>query len=190
MGITQITADVYGKITLREHGDGLVGIAAARNVPLGQCIPPQNGFFLVTENIEKPSNFGAIVRTAESAAVDGIIVLDRSTEIFNPNAIRNSQGAIFLANIYDATAEEFLTFAQRHQLSIYTTSPHGKRLYFEEDFRRGTAILVGSEKDGVSPLWLERGKQIRIPQMGTSDSLNVSVATAIILYECVRQRSM
>jgi TrmH family RNA methyltransferase len=157
---------------------------------LKDYIPPQNGFFLVTENIEKPSNFGAIVRTAESAAVDGIIVLDHSTEIFNPNAIRNSQGAVFLANIYNASTEEFLAFVQRNRLSIYVTSPRGERLYFEEDFRRGVAIMVGSEKDGVSPLWLERGRQIRIPQMGSSDSLNVSAATAIVLYECVRQRSM
>jgi TrmH family RNA methyltransferase len=181
---------VYSKISLRENGDGLVALGQSRSLPLNACAPPENGLFLATENIEKPNNFGAIVRTAESAGIDGIIVLDHSTEIFNPNAIRNAQGAVFFAPIYDATTEEFLAFTQRHGLSIYVTSPRGQKLYFEEDFRKGTVILVGSESRGVSDFWLRRSHSIRIPQRGESDSLNVSIATAIILYECVRQRSL
>ncbi|MDR0418126.1 MAG: RNA methyltransferase [Puniceicoccales bacterium] len=188
--VTQISPEVYQKISLRENGDGLIALARSRNLSLDTCIPPENGLFIATENIEKPSNFGAIVRTAESAGIDGIIVLDHSTEIFNPNAIRNAQGAIFFANIYDATAEEFLQFTRRHRLSVYITSPRGQRLYFEEDFRKGTVILVGSESQGVSDFWLRQSHSIRIPQNGESDSLNVSIATAVVLYECVRQRSL
>ncbi|MDR0741135.1 MAG: RNA methyltransferase [Puniceicoccales bacterium] len=187
--LTQITPEVYKKISLRENGDGLVAFANSRSMSLNECVPPQNGLFVVTENIEKPSNFGAIVRTAESAGVDGIIVLNHSTEIFNPNGIRNSQGAVFFANIYDATTEEFLKFSQQYQLSIYVASPQAQKLYFEEDFRMGTALLVGSENKGVSDFWLQQNHTIRIPQNGESDSLNVSIATAIILYECIRQRS-
>ncbi|MDR2371553.1 MAG: hypothetical protein LBD60_00160 [Puniceicoccales bacterium] len=187
--LTQIAPEVYKKISLRENGDGLIALAHSHSMSLNECVPPQNGLFVVTENIEKPSNFGAIVRTAESAGVDGIIVLNHSTEIFNPNGIRNSQGAVFFANIYDATTEEFLKFSQQYQLSIYVASPQAQKLYFEEDFRKGTALLVGSENKGVSDFWLQQNHTIRIPQNGESDSLNVSIATAIILYECVRQRS-
>jgi TrmH family RNA methyltransferase len=187
--LTPITPEVYQKISLRENGDGLIALAHARSVSLKGCVSPHDGLFVVTENIEKPSNFGAIVRTAESAGVDGIIVLNYSTEIFSPNSIRNSQGAVFFANIYDATTEEFLKFTQQYQLSIYVTSPQAQKLYFEENFKKGTALLVGSENKGVSDFWLQQNHIIRIPQKGESDSLNVSIATAIILYECVRQRS-
>jgi TrmH family RNA methyltransferase len=187
--IIQISPEVYRKISLRENGDGLIALAQSRNISLSQCIPPPNGLFIVTENIEKPSNLGAIIRTAESAGVDGIIVLDHSTEIFNPNTIRNSQGAVFFADIYDATTEEFLKFTQQYQLSIYVTSPHAQKLYFEENFKGGTAILVGAENTGVSDFWLQNNHTIRIPQRGQSDSLNVSIATAIVLYECIRQRT-
>jgi TrmH family RNA methyltransferase len=188
--ITQITPEVYQKISLRENGDGLIALAQSRSLSLNCCIPPENGLFIATENIEKPSNFGAIIRTAESAGIDGIIILDHSTEIFNPNVIRNSQGAVFFASIYDATGEEFLKFTEQYRLSIYVTSPHAQKLYLEEDFRKGTVILMGSEKEGVSDFWLQRKNMIRIPQSGNSDSLNVSIATAIILYECVRQRTL
>jgi TrmH family RNA methyltransferase len=188
--IIQISPEVYQKISLRENGDGLIALARSRSLFLNTCVPPENGLFIATENIEKPSNFGAIVRTAESAGIDGIIVLNHSTEIFNPNAIRNAQGAVFFANIYGATTEEFLKFTQQYRLSIYVTSPRGRKLYFEEDFRKGTVILVGSESQGVSDFWLQQSHSIRIPQNGESDSLNVSIATAIILYECVRQRSL
>jgi TrmH family RNA methyltransferase len=187
--LTQISPEVYQKISLRENGDGLIALAHPRTLSLNDCNPPAPGLFVATDNVEKPSNFGAIVRTAEAAGAHGIIVLNHSTEIFNPNAIRNSQGAVFFAHIYDASTEEFLKFTQRCQLSIYVTSPHAKKLYFEEDFRRGTAILVGSENNGVSDFWLHQNHTIRIPQMGESDSLNVSIATAVVLYECVRQRT-
>ncbi|MDR0590714.1 MAG: hypothetical protein LBG09_02590 [Puniceicoccales bacterium] len=186
--ITQVTPDVYRKISLCENGSGLIALARAKNVAIDACTPPANGLFVATENIEKPSNLGAIIRTAESAGVDGVIVLGRSTEIFNPHVIRNSQGAVFFTPIYHASTEEFLAFMRRNQLSLYVTSPGAQRLYFEEDFRGGTIILVGSEKGGVSDFWLRERRTIRIPQNGFSDSLNVSVATAIVLYECVRQR--
>jgi TrmH family RNA methyltransferase len=190
ISITQISVEVYKKISLCENGDGLIALARSRSVPLTHCIPSINGLFIAMENIEKPSNFGAIIRTAESAPVDGVIVLNRSTEIFNPNAIRNSQGALFFAPIYDATIEEFLAFTQQHHLSVYVTSPRAEKLYFEQDFCKGTVILVGSESDGVSDFWLQGNNTIRIPQNGSSDSLNVSVATAVVLYECIRQRSL
>jgi TrmH family RNA methyltransferase len=187
--ITQISPEAYQKISLRENGDGLIALAHSRDRSLNECTPPENGLFIATENIEKSSNFGAIVRTAESAGVDGIIVLDHSTEIFSPNAIRNSQGAVFFANIYNATVEEFLKFTRRHQLSIYVTSPRAEKLYFHENFQKGTVILAGSESRGVSDYWLQQNHSIRIPQNGKSDSLNGSIAAAVVLYECVRQRA-
>jgi TrmH family RNA methyltransferase len=190
MPITKISPEAYKKISLRENGDGLIALARPRSPSLNECIPPENGLFIAVENIEKPSNFGAIVRTAESVGVDGIIVLDHSTEIFSPNAIRNSQGAVFFTNIYNATVEEFLKFTQRHKLSICVTSPRAEKLYFHENFRKGTVILVGSESHGVSDFWLQQNHSIRIPQNGKSDSLNVSIAAAVVLYECVRQRSL
>jgi TrmH family RNA methyltransferase len=187
---TPIATGVYQKMSLRDNGDGLLAIAQGENRPLNRCTSPANGLFIALENIEKPSNFGAIVRTAESAGVDGIIVLDHSTEIFSPNAIRNSQVAVLFAKIYTASREEFLAFSEQHHLTIYITSPRAQRAYYEEDFRSGSVILVGAEDRGVGDFWLQQNHQIRIPQRGQSDSLNVSVAAAIVLYECIRQRSI
>lgn len=188
--VTSIASEVYQKISLREHGDGLLALGKERTLKLEDCVPSKNPLFLVTENIEKPSNFGAIVRTAESAGVDGIIVLDGSTEVYNPNAIRNSQGALFFAKIYQATTEAFLKFLQQYSIHLFVTTPHAENPYFLENYCKGSAILVGSESQGVSQYWLQQAHTIQIPQRGLSDSLNVSVATAIVLYECVRQRSM
>lgn len=188
--VTPISQEVYQKISLREHGDGLFALGKKRTLNLEDCVPPENPLFLVTENIEKPSNFGAIVRTAESAGVDGIIVLNGTTEIYNPNAIRNSQGALFFAKIYQATTEAFLKFIQKYAIDLFVTTPHAEKPYFLENYCKGSAILVGSESQGVSQQWLQQAHTIQIPQRGRSDSLNVSVATAIVLYECIRQRSI
>ena len=193
ISVTEVTPEVYRKISLRENGDGLIALGVDKKYFLSDWAFKPNPLFLVTENIEKPSNFGAIIRTAESAGVDGIIVLDRSTEIFNPNVIRNSQGAVFFAPIYHATTEEFLKFAEAHGITIFVTTPHTQNLYFNKDFSKGSAILVGSESYGVTSRWLgpmPHQHLIAIPQNGSSDSLNVSVATAIVLYECVRQRML
>ncbi|MDE6576277.1 MAG: RNA methyltransferase, partial [Opitutales bacterium] len=186
--ITEVSSEVFSKISLREHGDGLLALGTATALNFNNFTPSNPAFLLVTEGIEKPSNFGAIVRTAESAGVDAIIVLDQSTEIFNPNVIRNSQGAVFSMPIYHATTEAFLDFTARHHVTTFVTTPHAKRLYFEENLQHSVAILVGSESHGVSEHWLQQAHTIRIPQQGISDSLNVSAATAVVLYECVRQR--
>lgn len=187
---TQVTSEVFKKISLRENGDGLIALGTAKYKTLNDWKKHPNPLFLVTENIEKPNNFGAIIRTAESAGIDGIIVLDQSTEIFNPHVIRNSQGAVFFTPIFHATIEEFLKFADKNNITIFITTPHTEKLYFDEDFSQGSAILVGAESTGVSSFWLKQSHQIRIPQNGSSDSLNVSVATAVVLYECIRQRTV
>lgn len=186
--VTEVTPEVFKKISLREHGDGLLALGKTTTLNLKDFPKKKDVFLLVTEGIEKPSNFGAMLRTAESAGVDAVIVLDQSTEVFNPNVIRNSQGAVFTVPIYHASTEEFLDFLHQNAITLFVTTPHTERLYFEENFQHAVAILVGSESHGVREHWLQQAHTVRIPQLGVSDSLNVSVATAVVLYECVRQR--
>lgn len=185
----QISANAYQKVSLRENGDGFIGIGKSFQQKLQCSNFEKNPLFIATENIEKPSNFGAIIRTAESAGIDGIIVLDESTEVFNPNVIRSSQGSVFFAKIFHASSDELIGLCEKTNTHIFVTSPSSEQLYFNENFSQGSVILVGSEDKGVSEKWLNKAfKMIKIPQIGKSDSLNVSVATGVVLYECIRQR--
>lgn len=189
--LIKITKQVYEKITLCENGKGWIGLGRHKEVTLEEINLPPNPLLIALENIEKPSNIGAIIRTAESAKADGLIVLDQSSEIFNPNVIRNSQGAVFFAPILHSSSQELIRFAKKNNLKIFVTTPLSNHFYFEEDFTQGSVILMGSENNGVTSQWMESNfKKIKIPQNGYSDSLNVSVATAIIVYEAVRQRML
>jgi TrmH family RNA methyltransferase len=192
--VFEVSDNVYEKISLRENGDGFIGLGRMNyktlsDVNLSATKP--SSLFIALENIEKPNNFGAIVRTVDSSGANGVIILNNSIEVYNPNAIRNSQGAIFFVNIYHASTEEFLEFSSKNNLNIFVTTPHCDNIYFNEDFSSGCIFLMGSESHGVTDFWMNNNtcRKIKIPQLGKSDSLNVSVATAIVAYEAVRQQA-
>lgn len=190
IAIFEVTDNVYDKISLRENGNGWLGLCRAKSHQLSEIKLSPAPILIALENIEKPNNFGAIIRTADSVGADGVIILNNSIEVFNPNAIRNSQGAIFFVNIYHTSNEELIKFSEQNNLNIFITTPQCEHMYFEENFIHGGIFLMGSESTGVSDFWLKHSKfpKIKIPQFGKSDSLNVSVATAIVVYEAARQQ--
>lgn len=182
-----VSSAVFAKLAVREGSDGVLAVLEARRWGLSDL--PTKPWVLVLENIEKPGNFGALARSADGAGVDAIVVLDPHADLYNPHAIRASIGALFSRPLVTCSPEEFAAFCREQRLPLVTASPFASRFHFEEDLSGSAAIVLGSEAWGLSPLWekLEH-KSVKIPMQGLGDSLNVSVAGAIILYESLRQR--
>lgn len=183
--------ELFQKISYRDRPDGLLAIATMDFYSLQSLENKikKEPFFLVAEKIEKPGNLGSILRSSDAAGVDGVIVCDPVTDIFNPNVIRASIGTLFTQIVVQATSVDTLQFLQdRHVLTIAAT-PHAKKEYTEVDLTGPVAIIVGSEQYGLSDQWMERCDQkVRIPMRGIADSLNVAVASTLLLYEVLRQR--
>ena len=179
----------FEKLAFGERVDGVVLVAQAKQRTLDQLKLSSEPLIVVIEGVEKPGNLGAILRTADGAGVDGVIVVDPRVDLFNPNAIRASVGAVFRANIAVATAHEARKWLQSKEVSLFATRPKAKRLYTEADMRGAAALILGSEAEGLSPAWDSSSVQaIALPMLGIADSLNVSAAAAVLLYEARRQR--
>lgn len=186
---TSISPEVFAKLAVREGSDGLVAVFEARHYTWADLSKSPEPLFLVLEDIEKPGNFGALARTADGAGVDAIIVLDPKADIYNPNAIRSSVGGLFSRPILLMDHANFATHCLEHKIRILTASPFAKQHHFDADLRGALAIVLGSEAWGLSPAWqnLEH-VPVKIPMLGLGDSLNVSVAGAVVIYEALRQR--
>ena len=144
---------------------------------------------MVLESVEKPGNLGAILRSADAAKADAVIVCDPLTDLYNPNLIRASIGAVFTVPIVACTSEECIAYLRRNNISILTAQLQDSQPYYATDMRRPTALVMGTESTGLTNLWREAADaHIRIPMLGHLDSLNVSVSAAILLFEAVRQR--
>lgn len=148
-------------------------------------------FLLACESIEKPGNLGGILRTADSVGVEGVIVADPIVDVFNPNVVRASLGALFCLPIVQTDSESALQFLEKENLQILVTTPKASTLYHEIDLTKPSCIVIGSESEGLSSHWLKypRAVPIKIPMRGHVDSLNASISASIILYETLRQRS-
>jgi TrmH family RNA methyltransferase len=188
--ICQVSDEVFEKISCRENCDGILGLAKFWHLDFPHVKLSNNALILVAESIEKAGNLGALMRSAESAGTDVLILCNPVTDIFNPNVIRASQGAVFSLPTVVTGNEETLEFLGANAVQIFATTPSAKNIYFHENFTSPTAIVVGSEHGGLSDFWLknDRVMPIALPQKGMSDSLNVNDAAAIVLYEAVRQR--
>lgn len=187
----EVSKLVFEKLAIREDTDGLFAVFAAKERGFGDLAAKKAPLLLVLETVEKPGNLGALLRTADGAGCDGVVVLDRSTDIFNPNAIRASIGTVFSQPVFHATTEEFLNFCRERGIQTLAATPRGDGPYHAADMTKGTAILLGSEAEGLSGEWLARAdKKVLIPMRGSADSLNVSVAGAVLLYEAIRQRGL
>jgi TrmH family RNA methyltransferase len=146
--------------------------------------------FLVAQSIEKPGNLGTLLRTADAAAVDGVVVVDRCTDLFNPNVVRASVGTMFTVPVAEATSDEAFDWFDQQGVRLLATSPDAETAYTDSDLTGPLALVMGSEQYGLDERWLERtDDQLRIPMAGRADSLNVATATAIVLFEALRQRS-
>lgn len=185
-----VSPDVYAKLAFGNVDDGVVAIAQTPERQLSQLTLPSRPMVAVLEGLEKPGNVGAILRTADAAGFDAVIVADGQTDLFNPNTIRASLGTVFAANVCPATVEQTLEQLRAWRLPLVAARPDAERAYTEVDFRQGAAIVLGSEAAGLSPAWQTADVQaVRLPMRGIADSLNVSATAAVLFYEAVRQRA-
>ena len=186
----ETTKEVFEKISYGERQDGILIVCEARASFLSDVPTTKQPLIVVVEHVEKPGNLGAIIRTADSAGVDGVIVCDAKTDIYNPNVIRASMGTVFSIKIVVSSNEAAYKFLKSKEVTICTARPQAKMIYTEGNFRRPVAIVVGSEEKGLSDFWIGHSDtDLKIPMHGRADSLNVSTSTAILLYEALRQRS-
>jgi TrmH family RNA methyltransferase len=181
---------VFQKLSYRDRPDGLVGIAKQMKRTLADLPKKTNPFFIVAESIEKPGNLGTILRSADAVGVDGVIVCDRCTDIYNPNVVRASVGTLFTIPVVEASSAETLEWLQKQQIQIVAATPAAKQTFTEAPLSGPVAIVVGTEQLGLTQSWMQNADiQVSIPMRGVADSLNVSAATTLLLYEVLRQRS-
>lgn len=187
--VSEVSLPVFEKIAYREGSDGIIVLAETRTHTPEDLPLSDNPFFIVLEAVEKPGNLGAILRTADAAKVSGIIVCDPSTDIYNPNVIRSSVGCLFTVPVAVCTSQEALEWMHRNGIRSYAAELTAAQWYHETDFTPPSAVVMGTEADGLTPFWLQQADaRIKIPMRGTIDSLNVSVSTAVIVFEAMRQR--
>ena len=184
----KINKEVYQKLAYRDTTEGIIAIAKAKSHSLEELKLKNNSLVLVAESIEKPGNIGALLRTADAANIDALILADAKTDIYNPNIIRSSVGGIFTVAIGMASSEEIIEFLNSNNVTIYNTTLQDSTAYYTQNFKESSAIVVGTEATGLTEIWRKNGKNINIPMQGKLDSMNVSVAAAIVLFEAKRQR--
>ena len=187
--LTAVSTHVYEAVAYRENKDGVIAIATIRSFNLVDIPFAESPLLIVLESVEKPGNLGAILRTADAAGVDGVIVCDPKTDIYNPNVIRSSIGCVFTTPVVTCTNQEALSFLKEKNINSLATTPYSSNFYFSENLTQGIAIVMGSEADGLSKFWIDNASsQTKVPMLGQADSLNVSVCLAVVVYEAVRQR--
>lgn len=187
--VFEITNAVFEKIAYRENSDGILALAKPKSHLLSDLRLSANPFVIILESVEKPGNLGAILRTADAAAVDAVIICDPLTDLYNPNVIRSGVGGIFTVPTAVCTSEEALAWLKSRQITTCAAELKAAEFYHTVDFRMPSAIVMGTEADGLTEFWLKHAdKRIKIPMMGAIDSLNVSVSTAILTFEARRQR--
>ena len=187
--IIEIPAQLYRKMAYREGTEGIIAEVEAKHLSLNDLNLPENPLIVVLEAVEKPGNLGAVLRSADAAGASAVIVCDPLTDLYNPNLIRASIGAVFTVPVVAASSEETIKFLKEHGIQILTAQLQDSSLYYDVDMRRGTAIVMGTESTGLTDVWRKAADaHIRIPMLGHLDSLNVSVSAAILLFEAVRQR--
>jgi len=190
VAVYEVPSHVYAKIAYGDRGEGLLAVCVPRRLTFTDCAWGPDSLLLVVDQVEKPGNVGAILRTCDGAGVDGMILCDANTDIDNPNVIRASLGAVFSVKVVVSSSEETLAFLRKHNIKICTTSPDAKDVYTAIALTGGVAVVVGSEEKGLSKEWIENADmQVNIPMHGRADSLNVSVSTGVLLYEAIRQRN-
>ncbi len=187
--IIEVTEQVFAKIAYRDQTGGIVALAHTPKITTADISLSDNPFILVVHGVEKPGNLGALLRTADAAGVDAILLCDPDIDLYNPNVIRASLGAIFTVGTVIMSSSDALDWLKKNKINIIVSTPDTTANYCDINLAGATALVVGSEKDGVSDEWLGPDlKQVRIPMYGQMDSLNISCSAAILLYETLRQR--
>ncbi len=185
-----VSKEVYAKIAYREGTEGIIAEVRWKERSLADLLPSGHApLIMVMERVEKPGNLGAVLRSADAAGADGVILCDPLTDLYNPNLIRASIGAIFTVPVVACTSAEAIAWLKANNIRILTAQLQDSAPYYDVDMTCGTALVMGTEATGLTDAWRQAADaHILIPMLGRLDSLNVSVSAAILLYEAVRQR--
>jgi TrmH family RNA methyltransferase len=187
--LVPVSKDVFDKVAVRENSGGVFAVAEQKTHRLADVKLSTNPLVLVLESVEKPGNLGAILRTADAAGIDAVIISDPQTDFYNPNVIRSSIGCVFTKQIAAATTAETIEWLRKNKMSIYCTYLKASEPYHKIDFTKPSAIVMGTESTGLSDEWVNSStKNIIIPMGGAIDSMNVSTAAAVVVFEAKRQR--
>jgi RNA methyltransferase, TrmH family len=190
--IIELSLEVYQKIAYRGSTEGMIAVAEVKDLSLHNVnLQSDHPLILVAEAPEKPGNIGALLRTADAAAVDAVFIANPRTDMFNPNIIRSSVGCVFTTRIATGSTSEILAFLREQKIAIFGAALQASVPYDSVDYTQASAIVVGTEATGLSTEWLlNTTKNIVIPMEGEIDSMNVSVAAGILIFEAKRQRKM
>lgn len=193
--IIEVDAPVIEKLGYRENPDAWLAVARVPGFSLEDldrsraAAPVGSDLFIVAENLEKPGNLGAILRSADAVGVSGILVCSGRTDVFNPNVVRASKGSLFTVPVVECTNHAAWEWLERKRIPVLAATPEGSASHWDADLKSPVAIAVGAEKEGLSAFWMERASlKVRIPMRGNVNSLNVAQATTLLLYEALRQR--
>lgn len=188
--IIEISKEVYQKLAYRDTTEGVLAIAKSKKHSLLDLKLSENPLILVAEAPEKPGNIGAMLRTADAANLDAVIIANPKSDLYNPNIIRSSVGCVFTRQIATGTTAEIIAFLKAKNINFYSATLQNSTSYYTQNFTKATALVVGTEATGLSEEWRENATQnIIIPMQGEIDSMNVSVAAAILIFEAKRQRN-
>lgn len=187
--LIEISKEVYQKLAYRDTTEGIIAIAKSKPLRLSDLKLSKNPLILVAEGLEKPGNLGALLRTADAANIDAVIIANPKSDLYNPNIVRSSVGCLFTRQIAVATSEEAIAFLKENSIHIYCATLQDSATYHTQNYTEPTALVVGTEATGITEVWRNHStKNINIPMQGIIDSMNVSVAAAILLFEAKRQR--
>ena len=181
---------LYEKVAYRGSTEGVVAELYCKTHSLEALNLKENPLVIVLESVEKPGNLGAVLRSADAAGADAVVVCDPLTDLYNPNLIRSSIGGIFTVPVAAASSEETIQWLKNNHIKIFTAQLQDSKWYYDTDMKGGTALVMGTEATGLTNVWRKAADaHIKIPMLGKLDSLNVSVSAAILLFEAVRQRN-
>ncbi|RTY87196.1 TrmH family RNA methyltransferase [Flavobacterium sp. RSP15] len=187
--LIEINKEVYQKLAYRDTTEGILAIAKTKSLRLSDLELSENPLILVAEAPEKPGNIGALLRTADAANLDAVIIANPKSDLYNPNIVRSSVGCLFTNQIATGTTAEIIAFLKERKINFYCATLQNSTSYHTQDYTTPTALVVGTEATGLTAAWREEATHnIIIPMQGEIDSMNVSVAAAILIFEAKRQR--
>ncbi|MEN8703538.1 MAG: RNA methyltransferase [Polaribacter sp.] len=188
--LIEISREVYEKLAYRNSTEGIIAVAQTKRFLLNEInFKNKQPLVLIAEGLEKPGNVGALLRTADAANVDAVFIANPKSDLYNSNIIRSSVGCVFTNQIAVGSSEEIINFLKEKDIAIYAATLQNSNEYHLEDYTKPTAIVVGTEATGLTSFWRDKATQnINIPMQGKIDSMNVSVAAAIVVFEAKRQR--
>jgi RNA methyltransferase, TrmH family len=187
--LIEISKEVYQKLAYRDTTEGILAVAKTKSMQLSDLKLSENPLILIAEAPEKPGNIGALLRTADAANLDAVIISNPKSDLYNPNIVRSSVGCVFTNQIATGTTSEIIAFLKDRKINIYCATLQNSTFYHTQNYTTPTALVVGTEATGLTEEWREAATQnIIIPMQGEIDSMNVSVAAAILIFEAKRQR--